>query len=85
MAHGPTLVVVLADGLPTDRDAYVLAARRMVEELDPGVLLHVGVSAGTPLLAAHGLGGRVHELPTDDAEALAEAAVRILREAIAAA
>ncbi|GIF73801.1 vWA domain-containing protein [Asanoa siamensis] len=76
-APEPTVLVV-ADGLPTDRDEDVLAARDAIE-----ADLHLALPADVPALAAAGLRGTRHPLtlgtPEEVAASVCDAARRAVR------
>jgi Mg-chelatase subunit ChlD len=75
---GPeAVVVVFADGLPTDPDEQVLAARAELDAVGP-VTIHVACAGAAPALALAGLRARTHRLPDGGAELVVAAFLQVL-------
>jgi Mg-chelatase subunit ChlD len=76
---GRAVAVVVADGLPTDRDDHVLAAR---DALGDGTDLHLAVPPGEDRLALAGLRARLHPIPANGAEEVATSITKALAAAL---
>jgi uncharacterized protein YegL len=72
---GPSTALILADGLPTDSDADVLAARDLLTG-DP-TALHVGFPEADDALAFAGLRAKPHPMAVGDADRVTRAIVAV--------
>jgi uncharacterized protein YegL len=77
---GPAVAVVVADGLPTDRDERLLAAR---DTLAGDTELHLAVPPGEDRLALAALRAVLHPIPAAGAEEVAEALIAAVEAAVA--
>jgi uncharacterized protein YegL len=78
----PPVVVVLADGLPTDDGERVLRARAALDGVAPPPVLHVAMPADTDALALAGLRASVHRLTLGDAEQVARSVLAVAEHAV---
>jgi hypothetical protein len=85
--YGTPVAVVLADGLPTDRAADVLAARAALDEEHPWgrPALTVAMPGQVDELAVAGLGARFHRLDDEAPGRLEASVVSAVAVALAAA
>ena len=77
---GPAVAVVVADGLPTDRDERLLEAR---DALPGDTELHLAVPPGEDRLALAGLRAVLHPIPAGGADEVAAAVTAALEAAVA--
>jgi uncharacterized protein YegL len=73
------VVVIVADGLPTDAAADTLLARDALDPVVPSTRVHVVAPSGVDVLALSGLRAAIHLLDVGDPRHVAESLVSVVR------